>query len=512
MCVCVCVLRERARVHRIMRVACKAVSRFAMLTLLVFPALAAARADERSCTAKPRSPFRAHVKDLDLARPWLVDESARRAPYYLRRARKLYARGLKQLSGKDKSNSDPFIKMYEAMMQILGALDLAPASADIWLEAGKVTLSLADLEEGGGQTQKMKEALSFLARACRLDSSKLDDLKSWLETGDQPADAKLPGAGPNLRKKLAKTVAKWSMGSVPDVPLDIYAAPSGAAADDDAACPASAAPGADSDAVGPPQTGDAALDAALASFEQRVVFPTYLFSTNLASRFHAGWCERIASIAVAKYTEFGELKRRERGHTLDPNDLNDVFFGWQITNEARMQSPEGQRQWPELYRDSDDFKLLLRIMRASLHEFVRRQGLVAPGGRDEDHDMVVWGAVYPPDGGRHGYHVHQSSLASCVVYLQTQSSASGPIVFVDPRGAPPVEDYEQHIEERDFEPAAPFHRNEHFFPESGDIVCFPSWLVHMVPTQRGATGTRVAFAANLQASSSWDAWQRTATV
>ena len=38
---------------------------------------------------------------------------------------------------------------------------------------------------------------------------------------------------------------------------------------------------------------------------------------------------------------------------------------------------------------------------------------------------------------------------------------------------------------------------EYFFPTEGDLVCFPSWLVHNVPSH-WETETRVAFAANLQ--------------
>ena len=38
---------------------------------------------------------------------------------------------------------------------------------------------------------------------------------------------------------------------------------------------------------------------------------------------------------------------------------------------------------------------------------------------------------------------------------------------------------------------------EYFFPTEGDLVCFPSWLVHNVPSH-WESETRVAFAANLQ--------------
>ena len=80
--------------------------------------------------------------------------------------------------------------------------------------------------------------------------------------------------------------------------------------------------------------------------------------------------------------------------------------------------------------------------------------------------MVLWAAVYLSDGGRHGYHVHQGSLSSCVFYARAAAGKT-PIMFIDPRGAPPTHDYEQHLGERDFEPIAPFHHNYNFFAEAG---------------------------------------------
>jgi uncharacterized protein (TIGR02466 family) len=264
-----------------------------------------------------------------------------------------------------------------------------------------------------------------------------------------------------------------------------------------------------------------AVDKALASLQQRVLFPTTIMQTNLADAFDAGWCDRIADLAEQKYADFGRIKvKNNGGQPVDPNDLNDAFFSWQETRNEALDSKEAQRKWTELYRDSKDFQFLRKVMQSALLEYARRSGLELPPKSQDNkdyHDMVLWAAVYPgvtepgQQGGRHGYHVHQNSLVSCVAYVRTQGSEAGPIVFVDPRGAPPTNDYEQHIGERDFEPTAPFHRNEYVFPETGTLVCFPSWLVHTVPSQR-TQASRVAFAANLQARGSWDAWQRTAVL
>merc|ERR1719229_163727 len=102
--------------------------------------------------------------------------------------------------------------------------------------------------------------------------------------------------------------------------------------------------------------------------------------------------------------------------------------------------------------------------------------------------VSLWAAVYLGDGSRHGQHAHQNSFSSCVVYLR-MGLPQTPIKFLDPRGAPPLNDYEQHLAEHDFEPTAPFHHSAHFYPDEGDLVCFPSWLIHEVPSH-WRSGTR----------------------
>uniref|UniRef100_A0A7S1L046 JmjC domain-containing protein n=1 Tax=Alexandrium catenella TaxID=2925 RepID=A0A7S1L046_ALECA len=150
------------------------------------------------------------------------------------------------------------------------------------------------------------------------------------------------------------------------------------------------------------------------------------------------------------------------------------------------------------------------FLREALLEHAAKTGYPLTEEDKRSVHVVMWAAVYLNDGGRHGYHVHQSSLSSCVFYAKAPPGKT-PIMFVDPRGAPPTHDYEQHLGEHDFEPVAPFHHNYHFFAEAGDLVCFPSWLVHRVPSHFEEE-PRVAFPANLQSNAAWDAWYRSATL
>ena len=120
----------------------------------------------------------------------------------------------------------------------------------------------------------------------------------------------------------------------------------------------------------------------------------------------------------------------------------------------------------------------------------------------------MWAAVYET-GTVHSHHVHQASVVSAVYYSRTGGSDNPgtPIVFSDPRGAPPAQSYEQFEGGHDFEPTAPFHHQLNYFPSEGELVLFPSWLVHKVPGHAGDQH-RVSWPFNWQ-SDDWGAWGTT---
>lgn len=237
------------------------------------------------------------------------------------------------------------------------------------------------------------------------------------------------------------------------------------------------------------------------------IFPTLITSVNVIRHFGAGFVEKLADIAIKKYSVFTEQMKNQGMR--DPNDINDRFFSKQGTREGAYQDPQAMKFWGELY-GTNEYKTLEELLKQALVEHAEKTGYgLAPADVKNAH-MSIWAAVYLEDGGRHGYHVHQASLSSCVFYAKCPAGKT-PIMFIDPRGAPPIHDYEQHLAERDFEPMAPFHHNHLHFAEAGDLVCFPSWLVHRVPAHFEKE-PRVAFPANLQANKAWDAWYRSATL
>jgi len=424
------------------------------------------------------------------ASAYLERQHRLRAPYYIRSALRSYTAGLLQAQGKDKSNDDPFIKWHEGVLQLLGALDLAPDDPEIWRDVGKATVTLGSLSEDASAQADV--ALSFFSQACRMRPSLLPEVRAWLQDGS----AKLTKEERQMRKKVFRKLEQWSeTGIVDDIPVQVFPSLT------DGSC---SLRGRRSAGAGESKDGDGTdgVARALLGFQLRSLFPTRVLHTNVLSELPPGFEQRLSDLCVRKYGEFAT-----RFPGIDPNDLNDKFFSYQITSEKQLQDPAAQRVWPEMYHDSEDFKLLLRLMSGALKNFLPATGLAPLPGDDQDYATVLWAAVYPGNGGRHGYHVHQNSISSCVLYLRT-AGATTPITFVDPRGAPPLDDYERHVKERDWEPVAPFHHSEYFFPEAGDLVCFPSWLVHTVPSHWENT-TRVAFAANLQAGKPWDSWHRT---
>lgn len=456
-----------------------------IVNLCLFTVALHAEGDETTCNAAGVA--RAGFRHRDAVK-WLNAENILRAPYYIAQAKRMYEKGVRQDKGIDKSNSDPFIALYDAQNQVLAALDLGAKNASVWLGASQATAMIASLSEN--PSESAGHALQMLAKASAMDRSKLDEFLAW-------AKEKVGGEEKRLRKmkkQLGKTAAAWkAAGSIPEAQLDGFLPLIDQRLADESCEQGSTMPPAlNSKSVekDPKQQ----INAALSSMTVRPLFPTLITSVNVIQYFGSSFAKTLADVAVSKYRSFSAARKKEG--MLDPNDINDRFFN-------------AQSQWPELHR-LKEYRQLREFLLAALIAHAEKTGYPLSKKAKEGAHISMWAAVYLEDGGRHGYHVHQGSLSSCVFYAKAPPGKT-PIMFIDPRGAPPIHDYEQHLGERDFEPMAPFHHNYHFFAEPGDLVCFPSWLVHRVPSHFENV-ERVAFPANLQADQYWDTWYRSATL
>lgn len=249
------------------------------------------------------------------------------------------------------------------------------------------------------------------------------------------------------------------------------------------------------------------------------VFSTPLLHVNFADFFGAEALERLGRLAADKYNAFAKEKRGREGEHIKANDINDDFFTSQFTAHDRF-SAEAIKWWPELYQDSPEYKKLITILEETAIEFALRTSTARDYTPSVSREQlrattysVVWAAVYPEGsvgGGRHGAHAHQATISSCVFYAVTGNSTA-PIAFYDPRGEHVHNDYERYETEFEWQPKAPFHQPLWVFPEVGDLICFPSWLIHSVPTKLDASTYRVAFPINLQVDGVLDSWHMTAT-
>jgi len=222
------------------------------------------------------------------------------------------------------------------------------------------------------------------------------------------------------------------------------------------------------------------------------IFSTFVSVANFEETFHSDFLQKLSRICVEKYREFS----LHHSH-LDFIELNDEFYDAQTGNSDF---------WPELWK-SEEYKKMESIMRKSLNGFAKDLRVQF---REEDTFLEMWAAIYLEETqSRHDWHTHAGSYASCVFYVDAPDKTT-PIIFADPRGTSSFEDFPWN-NKLGFEPEAPFHHPWVFFPQSGDMVCFPSWLVHRVPTHSQGN-IRVAFAANLASNKVVDAWAQSASL
>eukprot|EP01032_Pedospumella_encystans_P008393 gene8393-9970_t len=106
---------------------------------------------------------------------------------------------------------------------------------------------------------------------------------------------------------------------------------------------------------------------------------------------------------------------------------------------------------------------------------------------DYEQNMHIWSSVHANDS-FHSAHHHQDASISGILYITTPPG-SGAVVFNDPRGQLP-----------------PFGKSLQIVPKVGELILFPSWLVHSVlPTM--ATQPRISVSFNYLGS-----WETTSDV
>lgn len=275
----------------------------------------------------------------------------------------------------------------------------------------------------------------------------------------------------------------------------------------------------------------AQLDAGRGSGEMWQLFPTYVMAKDLSSFFSessqnlvgqgCSVCARLAGVVLKKYREFrdaafggaeeiGKEARRTR-----QDEINNAFFNWQLTHDSEQEDVQAQSLWPELYRDSDDFRELKQLLKLACLEYLQQVYAASLSALDlAQLELSIWASVTPGEedidpsqshDARHdhamglAFHDHPLALLSGVFYAQAGGRGleeRTPTVFADPRGTTPFRYAGGQTEDGTLEPTAPFHRLAYAHASDGLSIVFPSWLVHGVPPHRGSAD-RVVFAFNM---------------
>ncbi len=101
----------------------------------------------------------------------------------------------------------------------------------------------------------------------------------------------------------------------------------------------------------------------------------------------------------------------------------------------------------------------------------------------------MWANVLEP-GGHQAMHNHANSVVSGVIYLSRVHPDAG-TVFIKGMGQPGYVFSNTHAGTE----MGPFNADKWVMPEvsPGDMVLFPSWMLHEVPANRGGQRTTLAF-------------------
>lgn len=160
---------------------------------------------------------------------------------------------------------------------------------------------------------------------------------------------------------------------------------------------------------------------------------------------------------------------KERLGQLNAQSRNSVFFEWQIRGGG----------WG-VVSDTPEWAPVSNFINATIDMYFKLLGKDEAYIAERGRDLTQWATVHK-EHMSHEAHLHPGSVLSGVYYVKVPPG-SGEISFFDPRGERP-----------------PFGTRYSVMPCEGDVILFPSWLVHEVsPT--GGNQERISIAFNVPES------------
>lgn len=395
---------------------------------------------------------------------------------------------------------------------------------DMVLNSAKNTLVAAlELDSGEGQQQRADRWLSTI-KTLRSMSDTLSQLVATGRVTEQlggyfpiaTADVaefanQVCGAYPSLRARVRSAFVKGA------VPL----------CDDEPAEPAKLPPFGMADPAGHGVLSEAPTIATrpssvpwMSELRTHQLWPTLVSTLNLhevsteANFDLDGFLSRLNDAARTAYAAFIGSGAGCGVHPVDGCNDNDEFFQWQGGQDASMQrlplETEDRTRLKELAT-----RACLAHVRAHRRPDVTLEDLGWPDGAGFNMWAAVLGGAQGNSG--HGEHTHANAVCSGAFYSSVpRNTSASPIVFSDPRGSwalsregGPWRPTMLFSGSSPGQPLAPFHQQYELSPRAGEVVVFPSWLMHSVRPQVGAEH-RITYSFNVVGGTFMDAWARTA--
>lgn len=158
--------------------------------------------------------------------------------------------------------------------------------------------------------------------------------------------------------------------------------------------------------------------------------------------------------------------------------ISDIFYFYQIemydilmndtcsNNTCKLQ----QSKFKEIKKM---YMKIIEVFESSIEHYLLSNDL--PSIEFDSKKVSLWSSIHL-NGTFHQAHHHDGNVISGILYLRTTPN-SGKLVFEDPRGSLP-----------------PFGCTHRITPVEGDLILFPSWLVHLVePTISTAPRISLSF-------------------
>lgn len=211
------------------------------------------------------------------------------------------------------------------------------------------------------------------------------------------------------------------------------------------------------------------------------MWSTPIFVANIAefgvnvTEFNAAICSHVMRHYLRFIEGAGGNATENLKRIIDANSdeavtegFNNAFWNWQVMQDG----------WERVIGTLPEVQRLMDIMNEATDTYLGELGVPHETVLRRSHDVSqdAWATVHSHNV-FHAAHLHEDSLVSGVYYLKLPPN-SGPIAFYDARG-----------------PHPPFDNDLSVNPRHGDIVLFPSWLVHQVMPTTG-TSTRMSIAVN----------------